>query len=98
MNIPIEQGYFNYSEGESLFYMISGPKDAPPLILLHGLCASGLMFYTGIPALSKNYRVYTIDLLGMGKSSRPNVKFNSREESENFFTRGIIEFIENFNL
>lgn len=49
--------------------LISGPKNAEPLVLLHGLNASSTMWYPNIKALSQNYRVYAIDhLLEPGKS------------------------------
>jgi pimeloyl-ACP methyl ester carboxylesterase len=48
---------------------ISGPKDAKPLVLLHGMDASSTMWFPNIDALSKNRRVYAIDfLMEPGKS------------------------------
>jgi pimeloyl-ACP methyl ester carboxylesterase len=47
----------------------SGPKDAPPLILIPGQAVSSTMWYPNVEALSREYRVITIDILGdMGKS------------------------------
>lgn len=43
--------------------IVSGPKDAEPLILLHGMDASSTMWYPNIEALAKNHRVYAIDFL-----------------------------------
>ena len=43
-----------------------------PLILLHGLTLSGLMWTPQIRELSKNYRVIIPDLRGHGKSSVPD--------------------------
>jgi pimeloyl-ACP methyl ester carboxylesterase len=49
--------------------IVSGSKDAEPLVLLHGMNASSTMWYPNIKALSQNYRVYAIDyLLEPGKS------------------------------
>ena len=49
--------------------IISGPKEAEPLLLLHGMDASSTMWYTNIEALSKNHRVYAVDfLMEAGKS------------------------------
>jgi pimeloyl-ACP methyl ester carboxylesterase len=49
--------------------IVSGPKNAEPVVLLHGMNASSTMWYPNIKALSQNYRVYTIDnLLEPGKS------------------------------
>ncbi len=49
--------------------IVSGPKNAEPLVLLHGMNASSTMWYPNIKALSQNYRVYAIDyLIEPGKS------------------------------
>jgi pimeloyl-ACP methyl ester carboxylesterase len=49
--------------------IVSGPKNAEPVVLLHGMNASSTMWYPNIKALSQNYRVYAIDnLLEPGKS------------------------------
>src|SRR5260221_2096285 len=49
--------------------IVSGPKNAEPLVLLHGMNASSTMWYPNSKALSQNYRVYAIDyLLEPGKS------------------------------
>lgn len=57
--------------------IIAGPKDAPPLVLMHGMDASSTMWYPNIKSYTKEYRVYAIDyLLEPGKSvlkdKRPN--------------------------
>lgn len=43
--------------------LVSGPEDAPPLVLLHGMNASSSMWYPNIGKFSKNHRVYAIDFL-----------------------------------
>ena len=49
--------------------IVSGPKNAEPVVLLHGMNASSTMWYPNIKALSQNHRVYAIDyLLEPGKS------------------------------
>lgn len=44
----------------------TGPKDAPALVLLHGLGASGHSFRRTIPGLSRDYRLIVPDLPGHG--------------------------------
>lgn len=47
----------------------SGPKDAPPLILLHGMHLSATMWFSNVIDLSRNYRVYAVDTIGgVGRS------------------------------
>ncbi|MCW3105005.1 MAG: Alpha/beta hydrolase [Bacteroidetes bacterium] len=49
--------------------IISGPADAAPLVLLHGMNASSTMWYPNVKAFAERYRVYAIDfLLEPGKS------------------------------
>lgn len=51
------------------FVRISGPIEAPPLVLLHGMGSNSLMWIPNIEMLSKNYRTYAVeDLNGNGKS------------------------------
>src|SRR5688500_16130005 len=45
------------------FVRITGPKDAPPLVLFHGAGSSSLMWMLNIEALSRNYRTYAVDSL-----------------------------------
>jgi pimeloyl-ACP methyl ester carboxylesterase len=49
----------------------SGPENAPPLVLLHGYWATLTMWTPNISALSKNYRVYAIDVMGQPAKSVP---------------------------
>jgi pimeloyl-ACP methyl ester carboxylesterase len=50
----------------------SGPKDAPPLVLLHGMLGTLTMWSPNIADLSKDYRVYAIDVMGQPGKSVPN--------------------------
>ncbi len=46
-----------------------GPEDAAPLVLLPGQAISSTMWYRNIASLSRDYRVYALDILGdLGKS------------------------------
>jgi pimeloyl-ACP methyl ester carboxylesterase len=48
------------SDGQT-YVRISGPRDAPPLVLLPGVNASSLMWLPNIAELSQNHRVYAVD-------------------------------------
>jgi pimeloyl-ACP methyl ester carboxylesterase/putative sterol carrier protein len=52
--------------GIETFYLESGPVDAPPVVLVHGLSATNASMLPLIPALSRNYRVLAPDLPGHG--------------------------------
>jgi pimeloyl-ACP methyl ester carboxylesterase len=65
---PFEEKDIKTSLGNA-HVIISGPADADPIILLHGMNASSTMWYPNIIALSGKHRVYAIDfLLEPGKS------------------------------
>lgn len=49
--------------------IVSGPKDAPSLVLLHGNFAGATMWHPNIADLSRLRRVYAFDIIGnLGKS------------------------------
>jgi len=48
-----------------------GLPTLPPLVLLHGIGASGEDWQPFLPELTKQYHCITIDLLGCGKSPKP---------------------------
>jgi pimeloyl-ACP methyl ester carboxylesterase len=51
------------------FVRATGPASAPPLILLHGLGATSLMWSPNVGALSAGFRTYAVDQIGeFGKS------------------------------
>lgn len=65
---PFHEVNINTSYGNA-HVIVSGPKNAEPVVLLHGMNASSTMWYPNIKALSQNHRVYAIDyLLEPGKS------------------------------
>lgn len=52
----------------------SGPKDAPPLVLLHAATASATQWFPDAGNLSRSYRIYALDTIGdagMSKVDRP---------------------------
>ncbi|HEY0157800.1 MAG TPA: alpha/beta hydrolase [Thermoanaerobaculia bacterium] len=57
--------------GVTVHYDVAGPKDAPPLLLLHGLGDTKRSWSLVTPELAKTHRVYAIDQRGHGKSSSP---------------------------
>lgn len=52
----------------------------PAILLLHGIHAAAWSyeFRSNVDALARDHTVYTIDLLGFGRSERPAVKYSAR--------------------
>src|ERR1700722_13695105 len=53
-------------DGLSVFYREAGPKDAPTLLLLHGLPSSSRMFEPLFSRLSDRYHLVAPDYPGFG--------------------------------
>lgn len=67
-NVPFGELYIPTTNGIA-HVIVSGPKNADPVVLLHGMNASSTMWYPNIESLSKNHRVFAIDfILEPGKS------------------------------
>lgn len=58
---------------DGTFYNLHGPKDAPVVVLIHGLGLNHEVWDQTLPALTENHRVLTYDLLGHGKTPPPDV-------------------------
>lgn len=50
-------------DGET-FALVSGPQDAPPLVLLHGSDASVSMWRGNVATWSQHFRTYPVGLVG----------------------------------
>jgi pimeloyl-ACP methyl ester carboxylesterase len=77
MNIPMSQPVFYRTakvDGLSIFYREAGPKDAPPILLLHGLPSSSRMFEPLLTRLADNYHLVAPDYPGFGHSDWPDPK------------------------
>ena len=66
----------NFFDGNGFLqhYIDEGPKQANPIILLHGEPTWGYLYRKFIPELSKKYRVIVPDMMGFGKSETPQDK------------------------
>src|SRR3954469_12855362 len=61
-------------DGVSIFFREAGPKDAPTLLLLHGLPSSSRMFEPLFARLSADYHLIAPDYPGFGHSDWPDPK------------------------
>jgi pimeloyl-ACP methyl ester carboxylesterase len=61
-------------DGLNIFYREAGPKDAPTILLLHGLPSSSRMFQPLLTRLADNYHLVAPDYPGFGHSDWPDPK------------------------
>lgn len=69
--VPAEHVRVPTREGET-FVLVSGPPDAPPLVLLHGSGANASMWREDIATWSRHFRTYAVDLVGEPGLSAPS--------------------------
>ena len=59
-------------------YIAAGPASAMPILLIHGFGASGFHWRRNVNVLAEaGYRVYAIDLIGFGLSSKPVIEYEA---------------------
>jgi pimeloyl-ACP methyl ester carboxylesterase len=81
-------------DGLPIFYREAGPKNAPTILLLHGLPSSSRMFEPFFTRLSDRYHLIAPDYPGFGQSEWPDPKkfaytFDHYAEIMNHFTEAI---------
>jgi len=67
-------------KGYNIHYVQAGQKQAnrPPLLLVHGFGASTDHWRKNIQELEKDFAVWAIDLLGFGRSAKPNLEYSGQ--------------------
>ena len=70
---PDDKYSFKYGD---IFYKVSG--EGKPVLLIHDIneCSSGMEWCYLEQKLAKTNKVYTIDLLGCGRSAKPKLSYN----------------------
>ena len=68
--------YYKHKQGK-LFYTKTGK--GTPLLLLHNIdcCSSEYEWHKVVQSFAKNHTVYTVDLLGCGRSDKPRITYTS---------------------
>lgn len=69
--VPNEQIRIPTSQGET-FVVASGPRDASPVLLLHGGAGNSAMWMGEVRAFAEHFRVYAIDMIGEAGLSAPS--------------------------
>ena len=93
---PFTPCFFN-GNGFLQHYVDEGPKNANPIIMLHGQPTWGYIYRKFIPKLSNTYRVIVPDMMGFGKSETPqNKDYTLQTHVENLGS--LIEFLDLKNI
>ena len=86
--VPYESVYLETDYGK-VHVIVSGPEEAPPLLLIHASAVAGWSWLYNVGELNKHYRTYCVDSIGdIGKSvlndlSKPLI---GREAIGQFYT------------
>ena len=91
--VPFEELMVPTSFGET-HVIASGPEGAPPVVLLHALLATATSWYHNVDALSQEYRVYAVDVIGEGNKSCPTKPIQSLDD----FLLWFIEVIDQLEI
>ncbi|UBF24367.1 alpha/beta fold hydrolase [Kovacikia minuta CCNUW1] len=76
---------------QAIYYLKAGTRhpQRPPLLLIHGFGASTDHWRKNIVGLSQEFEVWAIDLLGFGRSAKPDWQYNGnlwRDQLHDFIT------------
>ena len=93
---PFLPNFFD-GNGFLMHYVDEGPRQANPIILLHGEPTWGYLYRKFIPELSKSFRVVVPDMMGFGKSETPQDKeYTLKTHVENLC--GLIDHLKLTNI
>ena len=83
--VPYDDVFIDTRYGR-VHVIVSGPEDAPPMLLLHASGVAAWSWKYNVEALDKEYRIYAIDLIGdAGKSQYAdfkNIMKTGRDQAE----------------
>lgn len=70
-NVAFTQGYVD-AAGYKTRYINAGPKDAPVVVMIHGMGGSWENFTANFAAFSKHFNTFAYDLVGHGYTAKPD--------------------------
>ncbi|MGK7880909.1 MAG: alpha/beta fold hydrolase [Crocosphaera sp.] len=78
-------------QGHNIYYVQAGKQQSnhPPLLLIHGFGASTDHWQKNIAQLQKHFEVWAVDLLGFGRSGKPELQYSGdlwRDQLKDFIT------------
>jgi len=97
---PYKRFFVDISNNDKINTIKVGNHDdkvTTPIVLLHGFCAGAAFYISNFEDLSEERNVYSIDLLGFGRSSRTPFS-TDHKEIEEMFINSIEEWRESLDL
>jgi len=76
--------------GQEIAYIDEG--QGRPVVFLHGNPTSSYLWRNIIPYISKNYRAIAPDLIGMGDSAKPDIKYTYTEQAK--YLHGFLDSLD----
>ena len=70
-NVAFTQRYVD-AGGYRTRYVNAGPKDAPAVIMIHGMGGSWENFTANFPVFAQHFNTFAFDLVGHGYSEKPD--------------------------
>jgi len=88
-DFPYESQYIEIL-GSNIHYIESGKGD--PIVFIHGNPTSSYLWRNIIPLVAPHGRAIALDLIGMGKSDKPDIGYTYEEHFQ--YVQGFIEALE----
>ncbi|MEM9553048.1 MAG: haloalkane dehalogenase [Acidobacteriota bacterium] len=86
---PFEPHYAEV-DGLRIHYVDEGPRDAAPVLMLHGEPSWSFLYRFMIPICAEHHRVIVPDLVGFGKSDKPTKVSDYSYQSHMDWMRGLV--------
>lgn len=99
-NVAFTQGYAD-AGGTRTRYVNAGPKDAPVVVMIHGMGGTWENFIGNFAEFSKHFNTYAYDLMGHGYTDKPNQVYDANAyvgQLEGFLEAMNIEKVNLFGL
>jgi haloalkane dehalogenase len=88
-DFPFESRYIEVL-GSRMHYVEEGTGE--PVLFLHGNPTSSYLWRNIIPYLSRNHRAIAVDLIGMGRSDKPDIAYTYQDHAR--YINGFIEALQ----
>ncbi|KRX10757.1 hypothetical protein PPERSA_04924 [Pseudocohnilembus persalinus] len=85
---------YNYENKNDTNKEKNNDKNKKKILFIHGYMSSGASFYKMLYKLNHDFEIYSIDLPGMGLSSRPKFNYVNFQDNLDFFIKTIEKYTE----